>query len=179
MTHVLLTGGARSGKSALAIALAGRSGAEVVFLATGQPGDDEMAARIARHLAERPADWTTIEEPLRVVEAIGSIDPRACVIVDCLSLWVANLLAASDHAAIENAAAAAAEAAAARPGTTIVVTNEVGLGVVPATPLGREYRDVLGRVNAIWADRASAAYLVVAGRLLPLLHASEVLTDDA
>jgi adenosylcobinamide kinase / adenosylcobinamide-phosphate guanylyltransferase len=173
VTHVLLTGGARSGKSALAIALAGRSGADVFFLATGQPGDDEMAARIARHRAERPPDWTTIEEPLRLLEAIGSVDPRACLIVDCLSLWVANLLATSGQ--VDRAAAAAADAAAARPGTTIVVTNEVGLGVVPATPLGREYRDVLGRVNAIWAERASAAYLVVAGRLLPLLPASEVL----
>jgi adenosylcobinamide kinase / adenosylcobinamide-phosphate guanylyltransferase len=173
MTHVFLTGGARSGKSALAIALAGSSGAHVVFLATGQAGDDEMAARIARHRSERPADWTTIEEPLRLLEAIGSVDPRACLIVDCLSLWVANLLAAGDDA--EGAAVAAAQAAAARPGTTIVVTNEVGLGVVPATPLGREYRDVLGRVNAIWAERASAAYLVVAGRLLPLLPPSEVL----
>jgi adenosylcobinamide kinase/adenosylcobinamide-phosphate guanylyltransferase len=176
MTHVLLTGGARSGKSALAIALASASDADVVFLATGQPGDDEMAARIALHRAERPVDWTTIEEPRRLLEAIGSVDPRACLIVDCLSLWVANVLA-SGH--VDSAAAAAAAAAAARPGTTIVVTNEVGLGVVPATPLGREYRDVLGRVNAIWAERASAAYLVVAGRLLPLLRASEVLADDA
>jgi adenosylcobinamide kinase / adenosylcobinamide-phosphate guanylyltransferase len=176
MTHVLLTGGARSGKSALAIAIASRSDADVVFLATGQPGDDEMAARIARHRAERPAGWTTIEEPLRLLEAIGSVDPRACLIVDCLSLWVANLLAKRQ---VESAAAAAADAAAARPGTTIVVTNEVGLGVVPPTPLGREYRDLLGRVNAIWAQRASAAYLVVAGRLLPLLPASEVLIDGA
>jgi adenosylcobinamide kinase/adenosylcobinamide-phosphate guanylyltransferase len=179
MTHVLLTGGARSGKSALAIALARRARAEVVFLATGQPGDDEMAARIARHRAERPVHWTTIEEPSRVLEAIGSVDPGACLIVDCLSLWVANLLATSGLEAIESAAAAAADAAAARPGTTIVVTNEVGLGVVPPTPLGREYRDILGRVNAIWAERADAAYLVVAGRLLSLLLASEVLTDDA
>jgi adenosyl cobinamide kinase/adenosyl cobinamide phosphate guanylyltransferase len=179
MTHVLLTGGARSGKSALAIALAGCAGGHVVFLATGQPGDDEMAARIARHRAERPAEWTTIEEPVGLLEAIGSVDPRACLIVDCLSLWVANLLADRGHEAIESEAAATADAAAARLGTTIVVTNEVGLGVVPATPLGREYRDVLGRVNAIWAERATAAYLVVAGRLLPLLLASEALTDDA
>jgi adenosylcobinamide kinase / adenosylcobinamide-phosphate guanylyltransferase len=176
MTHVLLTGGARSGKSALAIAVAERTRAQVVFLATGQPGDDEMAARIARHRAERPAKWTTIEEPLRLVEAVGSVDPRACLIVDCLSLWVANLLGRGGD--VENAAATAADAAAARSGTTIVVTNEVGLGVVPATPLGREYRDVLGRVNAIWAERASAAYLVVAGRLLPLLPASEMLTHE-
>jgi adenosylcobinamide kinase / adenosylcobinamide-phosphate guanylyltransferase len=177
MTHVLLTGGARSGKSALAIALAERAGADVVFLATGQAGDDEMAARIARHRAERPPRWTTIEEPVRLLEAIAAVEPSACLIVDCLSLWVANLLEAHSGAAIERAADAAAARAASRPGATIVVTNEVGLGVVPPTPLGREYRDVLGRVNAIWAERATEAYLVVAGRLLSLLRPAEVLVD--
>jgi adenosylcobinamide kinase / adenosylcobinamide-phosphate guanylyltransferase len=178
MTHVLLTGGARSGKSSLAVALAARDGAHVVFLATGQPGDDEMAARIARHRAERPPQWSTAEEPVRLVEAIGAVEPSACLIVDCLSLWVANLLDSEGAAGIERAAAAAADVAATRSGTTIVVTNEVGLGVVPATALGRHYRDLLGRVNAIWAQRATEAYLVVAGRLLPLLTAEEVLTDD-
>jgi adenosylcobinamide kinase / adenosylcobinamide-phosphate guanylyltransferase len=177
MTHVLLTGGARSGKSSLAVALAERDGANVVFLATGQPGDEEMAARIARHRAERPPHWTTVEEPVRLVEAIGAVEPSACLIVDCLSLWVANLIDAETAAGIERAAAAAASAAATRPGTTIVVTNEVGLGIVPATPLGRDYRDLLGRVNAIWAERATEAYLVVAGRLLPLLSPTEVFVD--
>jgi adenosyl cobinamide kinase/adenosyl cobinamide phosphate guanylyltransferase len=179
MTHVLLTGGARSGKSALAVALAERDGADVVFLATGQAGDDEMAARIARHRAERPQRWTTVEEPVRLAEAIGAVERSACLIVDCLSLWVANLLGAEGAGAIERAAAAAADVAARRPGTTIVVTNEVGLGIVPATPLGRDYRDLLGRVNAIWAERATAAYLVVAGRLLALLSATEVLADGS
>ena len=178
MTHVLLTGGARSGKSSLAVALAERHGADVVFLATGQAGDDEMAARIARHRAERPPHWTTVEEPVRLVEAIGAVEPSACLIVDCLSLWVANLLATESGRAIEREACAAAAVASGRPGPTIVVTNEVGLGIVPATPLGREYRDALGRVNAIWADRADEAYLVVAGRLIALLTATEVLIDD-
>jgi adenosylcobinamide kinase/adenosylcobinamide-phosphate guanylyltransferase len=179
MTHVLLTGGARSGKSALAVALAERDGAHVVFLATGLPGDNEMAARIARHRAERPPRWTTVEEPVRLVEAIGAVEPSACLIVDCLSLWVASLIEAGSAAGVEGAAAAAADVAAARSGTTIVVTNEVGLGIVPATPLGRGYRDLLGRVNAIWAERATAAYLVVAGRLLALLPATEVLPDGS
>jgi len=177
VTHVLLTGGARSGKSALAVALAERQSDDVVFVATGQAGDHEMAARIARHRAERPAHWHTVEEPVALLEAIGTADRAACLLVDCLSLWAANLLATAGSAAVERVASAAADAAAARPGTTIVVTTEVGLGVVPATPLGREYRDLLGRVNAIWADRADEAYLVVAGRLLPLLAASEVLAD--
>jgi adenosylcobinamide kinase / adenosylcobinamide-phosphate guanylyltransferase len=178
VTLVLLTGGARSGKSSLAVTLAARDGADVVFLATGEARDDEMAARIERHRAERPAHWTTVEEPVRVTEAIDAIDPSACLVVDCLSLWVANLLEHDDAAAIERAAAAAARAAAARDGTTIVVTNEVGLGVVPATPVGRAYRDVLGRVNAMWAQHATEAYLVVAGRVLPLLRTTEVLPDD-
>jgi len=177
VTHVLLTGGARSGKSALAVALAERRSADIVFLATGEAGDDEMATRIARHRAERPAHWRTIEEPIALLDAIGAVEPAACLVVDCLSLWVANLLATTDSAAIEKAAADAADLAAARWGTTIVVTTEVGLGIVPATPLGRVYRDVLGRTNAIWAERADEAYLVVAGRLLPLLAASEVLAD--
>jgi adenosylcobinamide kinase / adenosylcobinamide-phosphate guanylyltransferase len=178
MTFVLLTGGARSGKSSLAVALAARAGAHVVFLATGEARDDEMAARIARHRAERPADWKTVEEPADLAEAIAAIEPSTCLVVDCLSLWVANLLDSHESAAIERSAAVAADAAAARGGTTIVVTNEVGLGVVPATPVGRAYRDVLGRVNALWAQRATQAYLVVAGRLLPLLPADEVLADD-
>ena len=178
MRLVLLTGGARSGKSSLAVALATRASADVVFLATGEARDDEMAARIAAHRAERPAHWTTVEEPVRVAEAIGAVERSACLVVDCLSLWVANLLEADDAAEIERAAATAVAAAAARDGTTIVVTSEVGLGVVPGTPVGRAYRDVLGRVNAIWAAQATEAYLVVAGRLLPLLPATEVLTDD-
>jgi adenosylcobinamide kinase / adenosylcobinamide-phosphate guanylyltransferase len=177
VTHVLLIGGARSGKSALAVQLAERDGADVVFLATGQAGDDEMADRIARHRAERPGHWITVEEPVALTDAICALDTSACLIVDCLSLWVANLLETDRPPAVERFAAAAAERCAARPGTTIVVTNEVGLGVVPPTPLGRAYRDVLGRVNAIWAGQATAAYLVVAGRLLPLVPATEVLID--
>ena len=112
-----------------------------------------------------------------LLDAIEGVEREACLIVDCLSLWVANVMAARGPEAIERDAAAAAAAAADRPGTTIAVTNEVGLGVVPATPLGRSYRDVLGRVNAIWARRASNAYLVVAGRVLALMSPTEVLID--
>jgi adenosyl cobinamide kinase/adenosyl cobinamide phosphate guanylyltransferase len=164
----LLLGGARSGKSALAVELAGRSRAPVVFVATAEAGDEEMADRIARHRAERPGGWTTVEAPLELEAALRSAPSDACVVVDCLSLWVANMIELAADPEIESLAGTAALAAASRPGETIAVSNEVGLGVVPATPLGRRYRDVLGRVNARWAEAADRALLVVAGRMLDL-----------
>jgi adenosyl cobinamide kinase/adenosyl cobinamide phosphate guanylyltransferase len=166
MALTLLVGGARSGKSTHALRLAEATGAPVVFVATGAACDEEMAARIARHRAERPAGWQTVEEPLRLLDALAAVPPGACVVVDCLSLWVANLLERDED--VEAAARAAAAAAAARPGPTIAVTNEVGLGIVPVTPLGRAYRDVLGRTNAIWAAAAGESFFVVAGKLLRL-----------
>ena len=168
MTLVLLVGGARSGKSALALRLAERERAPVVFVATGEAGDDEMAARIARHRAERPGGWRTVEEPLDLGRALAEVEDDACVVVDCLSLWTANVLERHGADAVEEQAEAVAAAAARRAGLTIAVTNEVGLGIVPSTPLGREYRDVLGRVNATWTAAASEAYFVVAGRALRL-----------
>ena len=168
MALTLLTGGARSGKSALAVEVALRQPAPVVFVATAEAGDDEMAARIAAHRRERPAAWTTVEEPLALGPAVGAADAGACVVVDCLALWTANVLAARGGEAAVAEAHVAAEVAAGRPGPTIAVTNEVGMGVVPATPLGREFRDVLGAVNAIWSRAAAEAFLVVAGRRLAL-----------
>jgi adenosyl cobinamide kinase/adenosyl cobinamide phosphate guanylyltransferase len=162
----LLVGGARSGKSRLAVRLAREQGGPVVFVATGEAGDEEMARRIARHREERPSDWLTVEEPVRLLEALASTPAGTTVVLDCLSFWVANLLDARTAEEIEAEATRAAAVAAAR--TTIAVTNEVGLGVVPPTASGRAYRDVLGRVNAIWAEVAVEAYFVVAGRVLPL-----------
>jgi adenosyl cobinamide kinase/adenosyl cobinamide phosphate guanylyltransferase len=175
MTLVLLIGGARSGKSALALRLARGQRAGVAFLATAQAGDEEMRERVAAHARERPGDWTTIEEPLALTAALAAIDGRDCVIIDCLTLWAANALEASDAEAVLEQAAAAARLAAARDGLTIAVTNEVGLGIVPDNPLGRAYRDLLGRVNAIWAQAARRAYLVVAGRALALAAADELI----
>jgi adenosyl cobinamide kinase/adenosyl cobinamide phosphate guanylyltransferase len=166
MTLVLLLGGARSGKSALAVRLAGE---RATFVATATAEDDEMAERIRRHRAERPGGWSTVEEPIAVGAALESIPDGETVVVDCLSLWISNLIGAgrSDEE-VEEEARAAAGAAAARPGLTIAVSNEVGLGIVPIAPLGRRYRDVLGRVNALWAAEADRALLVVAGRGLEL-----------
>jgi adenosylcobinamide kinase / adenosylcobinamide-phosphate guanylyltransferase len=159
---VVLLGGARSGKSTLALQLAEESGLAVTYLATGEGLDDEMAARIAAHQEERPAEWTTVEEPLELRRAIDAVPGEETLVVDCLSLWVANVLERGGSP--EGAAAAAA----ARPGLTIAVSNEVGLGVVPATPLGRAYRDALGRVNQEWVRASAEASLVVAGRRIPL-----------
>jgi adenosylcobinamide kinase/adenosylcobinamide-phosphate guanylyltransferase len=168
MSLVVLLGGARSGKSQLAVQLAGRASAPVVFLATGEAGDEEMADRIARHRQERPASWTTVEEPVELERAVAAVDDAATLIVDCLSLWVSNLIETRAAADIEAAAAAAAQVAAARPGLTVAVSNEVGLGIVPDNALARAYRDVLGRVNASWVAAAEEAYFVVAGKTIRL-----------
>jgi adenosylcobinamide kinase / adenosylcobinamide-phosphate guanylyltransferase len=165
---VLLVGGARSGKSRLAVKLASQSGEEVAFLATGEPSDDEMAARIEAHRSERPGSWRTVEEPRALARAVADAAPTATLVVDCLSLWVANVLEATPEAEILAEASEAARLAAARPGLTIAVTNEVGLGLVPMHPVGRAYRDALGRVNATWSAVADEAYFVIAGRRLRL-----------
>jgi adenosyl cobinamide kinase/adenosyl cobinamide phosphate guanylyltransferase len=169
MTLTLLTGGARSGKSSIAVRRAERSGAPVVFVATGQARDEEMADRITRHQAERPAGWTTVEAPLDLTTALAALPPGRTVLVDCLSLWVANLMErGDDEQAVTDRAEELARWCAAYRGTVIVVTNEVGLGIVPMHPVSRDYRDRLGRVNAVVAARADLAQLVVAGRTLTL-----------
>jgi adenosylcobinamide kinase / adenosylcobinamide-phosphate guanylyltransferase len=169
VTLVVLVGGARAGKSALAADLARRWEGHVAYVATAEAGDEEMRWRIERHRAERPAEWTTVEEPLRLREVLVGLDDGALTVVDCLTLWVANLLERGDsEQAIVEEAEAVAAAARARAAPVVVVTNEVGLGIVPATPSGRAYRDLLGRVNSTFVEHADRAALVVAGRLLPL-----------
>jgi adenosyl cobinamide kinase/adenosyl cobinamide phosphate guanylyltransferase len=165
VTLVVLVGGARSGKSKLALERAESEGAPVAFIATGEAGDEEMAERIERHKAERSAAWRTIEEPIDLVGALESVPDGTTVIVDCLSLWVANVI---ETEGIEERGATAARVAATRTGLTVAVTNEVGLGIVPDNALARHYRDVLGRVNTLWAGAADEAYFVVAGRALRL-----------
>jgi adenosyl cobinamide kinase/adenosyl cobinamide phosphate guanylyltransferase len=169
MGLTFLVGGASSGKSSLALRLAAESGRAVVFVATSESRDEEMAARIERHRAERPPDWSTVEAPLDLAGTLAAAPEEACVVVDCLTLWTSNALEAgwSDEA-VERAAGEVAGLAAARSAPTVVVSNEVGLGIVPDTPLGRRYRDVHGRVNAVFAGAAERACLVVAGRALEL-----------
>lgn len=169
MALTLLLGGARSGKSTLAVRRACAFDGPVVFVATAEARDGEMAERIARHRAERPATWDVVEAPLDLAGALTVAALNACVVVDCLSLWVANLAEQGDgEEAIVRHAAEAGWLAATRDAPTIAVSNEVGLGVVPAFESGRRYRDTLGRVNALWAQLAAEATLIVAGRGLPL-----------
>ena len=164
MALTVLLGGARSGKSRLAIETATAAGAPVTFVATGEARDEEMAERIAKHRAERPAAWATVEEPLALEAVLRDVDPAQTVIVDCLTLWVANLLERDgESASVLESARGAAAAAAERPGLTLAISNEVGLGIVPATPLGREFRDLLGSVNRVWVDASAEAMFVVAG----------------
>jgi adenosylcobinamide kinase/adenosylcobinamide-phosphate guanylyltransferase len=166
---VVLVGGARAGKSTLAAGLARRWDGPVAFVATAESGDDEMRSRIERHRAERPAEWMTVEEPVRLRDELVGLDDDVFAVVDCLTLWVANLLERGDsEQEIVEEAEAVATLAGGRAAPVVVVTNEVGLGIVPATQIGRAYRDLLGRVNATFVERADRAALVVAGRLLQL-----------
>jgi adenosylcobinamide kinase / adenosylcobinamide-phosphate guanylyltransferase len=165
----VLIGGARSGKSRLAVRLAAESGTPVTFIATGEAGDAEMAARIASHRAERPAEWMTVEEPYELEAAVTAAAASHTVVVDCVTLWTANVLARDgDPEVVLDAAAAAARAAAARESLTIAISNEVGLGIVPFEQQSRVYRDLLGSVNCVWVDASTYAGFVVAGRVLRL-----------
>ena len=164
---VLVLGGVRAGKSAFAVARARALGTRVVFVATAEAGDEEMAARIARHRAERPPAWRTAEVPVALPSALIALDSEAdVVIVDCLNLWVSNLLQKRPELSDGDlqAEAAALEGAATHPRfSLILVSNEVGWGVHPETELGRRFRDALGLVNQAAARAADEVVLMVAG----------------
>jgi|SRR5579859_6332731 len=172
----LILGGARSGKSRYAEQTAPRLGQRVLYVATAQPRDDEMAARIAGHQAARPKVWTTLEADLSVGQAIQlSNTAPDVVLLDCITLLAANVMARLSEPADEAAAVTALNAEIdgllaayrARPAHWLIISNEVGLGVVPAYPLGRLYRDALGRANQRLAAEADNVLFMVAG--LPLV----------
>lgn len=167
MGFVFILGGARSGKSDLAFRLGEQAGRGVTFVATATPDDEEMAQRISLHRASRPVSWSTVEAPLEVVAAINAAGPADFVIVDCLTLWVSNLLGAGNTPQqIGGLAEEAASAMSRRVG--VVVSNEVGLGIVPANEMARAFRDVLGAVNVTFAQCSERSLLMVAGRALEL-----------
>lgn len=174
-----VTGGARSGKSSFAERLAAASGAPVSYLATLEPLDEEMRDRIARHRDQRPAKWQTIEAPHALASAFAEIPTANVVLLDCLSLWVSNrLLTLGEEPSPDATSALEAELdheldaltvhARARDAETVIVSNEVGSGVVPPSVLGRVYRDLLGRANQRVSLAADRAWLLVAGRALEL-----------
>lgn len=163
-SSLFILGGARSGKSRFALAGLPPRG-RVTFIATAEPGDADMAARIARHQAERPPAWTTVEAPLeltpRLSDALGAADT---VVVDCLTLWVSNLMLRGDDEATILKEADALAALVADPAAELrLVSNEVGFGVHPPTVEGLRFRDVLGLVNQRVAGAASRVVLMVAG----------------
>jgi adenosylcobinamide kinase / adenosylcobinamide-phosphate guanylyltransferase len=165
----LITGGARSGKSAYALKLASeRPGVRRAYVATGEASDDEMAARIARHKAERPADFATIEEPLKLASALQSLRGRAeVVVIDSLTLWVSNLLPIYPaEEAFRQECVALAQVLAEAPFDSIVVTDEVGSGIVPENAVARRFRDRLGSTNQSIARAASEVLLLVSGYAL-------------
>lgn len=167
----LLLGGAKSGKSALAIKFAkGRSGpSQVAFVATAEQRDPEMTAKAEAHRSARPTGWRTVEEPLALAEALASVAPGETAVVDCLTLWVSNVMEAGwDDGSVLRYASTTAQHAAGMPGLVVAVSNEVGSGIVPADALTRRYRDLLGKVNTVFSEHAQDAFLVVAGRLLAL-----------
>lgn len=158
---VLITGGARAGKSRFAQDQALALGqAQVSFIATAEPRDEEMRQRIAKHRAERPPAWETLEAPLEVPQTLQQAR-HGVVLLDCLTLWVSNLMLAGREVlpALEHLLAVRAQTGK----TLLVVTNEVGLGIVPENPLARRYRDLLGVANARVAQEAQRVYLLVAG----------------
>jgi len=164
---VLIGGGARSGKSRFALAHARRLGVRRAFVATAETLDEEMRARAALHRAERGSDFRTVEEPLELPHALAALGDADVVVVDCLTLWLANLLLRGDAPeAVLTRVDELAHAVAASPRTTLLVTNEVGMGIVPDSALARTFRDVAGAAHQRLARDADEIYLAVLGGVL-------------
>jgi adenosylcobinamide kinase/adenosylcobinamide-phosphate guanylyltransferase len=173
----LILGGARSGKSRYAQQLAGES-RRVVFVATATISDEEMRAKIERHRADRPRDWTTVEEPLDLPRVLREREAESdLIMVDCLTLYAANLLDAEgeNDGAIDRRIEALCETLQRTQCAIVLVSNEVGSGIVPEYPLGRRYRDLLGELNQRVAAIADDAVLMVAGLPLALKGHLEVM----
>jgi len=166
---ILIAGGARSGKSRFALARAQALGMRRLFIATAERSDDEMRERIARHRAERGDGFDTLEEPRTLPEALAADRDHDVVLVDCLTIWISNLLVdGMTVEAVEGRIAALIAALAQRRAHVVIVSNEVGMGLVPDTPLGRVFRDLTGRAHQQLAAAADELYLAAMGVLLRL-----------
>jgi adenosylcobinamide kinase/adenosylcobinamide-phosphate guanylyltransferase len=166
---VLIGGGVRSGKSSFAVALAERLGTRRTFIATARPSDDEMVARIARHQQDRAGAFATIEAPSALAEAVESVAGAGVVVVDCLTLWLANLLVTGESTGAMLAQVDRVVAAlSARRFHAVLVTNEVGMSVHPDTALGRAFVEVCGFAHQRFARAADEIYLAVLGAIVRL-----------
>lgn len=160
--RVLVLGGARSGKSCTALQLAESAAAKRTYVATAQAFDDEMRERIAQHRLERDGSWQTVDAPLELAQAVqAQTAPRKAVLVDCLTLWLSNIVLAERNPMHE--ADGLVQAVREARGPLILVSNEVGQGIVPSTPLGRMFRDEQGRLNQRIAEVCDAVVFVAAG----------------
>lgn len=196
----LVTGGARSGKSRFAELLAAQVKGPVIYIATAQIWDKEMAQRVKKHRQQRPASWRLIEEPRNIRDNLLQLkEEKGVILLDCVTLWLSNLLLASQAEQTESEIQTELTASAAPPDLNkvesqilaavrevaqlaqvikpfvIFVTNEVGQGIVPENPLARAYRDIAGRSNQILAESADHVYLVVAGLPLEIKNSGEKL----
>ncbi len=164
---VFVLGGARSGKSSFALSEGSKIEGKKAFVATMEPGDDELKARIRAHQMERGPEWETFEEPLHLSALLDKIGVQyKVVLVDCLTLWLSNVLFSNNGGGgggIENEIQGLIKAMKNASGPVFAVSNEVGMGIVPGTPMGRTFRDEAGRVNRLMAASADRVYLVVAG----------------
>ena len=168
----LILGGARSGKSRLAERLAAESGLAVTYIATSQALDGEMTARIAHHRERRPAHWTLVEEPLQLARVLREqAAANRCLLVDCLTLWLTNLLMLDDAARLAEERDALLECLDGLPGRILLVSNETGLGVVPLGELTRRYVDEAGWLHQAVAERAQRVTFMVAGLPMTLKDA--------
>ncbi|MEX5353044.1 bifunctional adenosylcobinamide kinase/adenosylcobinamide-phosphate guanylyltransferase [Pseudomonas juntendi] len=164
----LILGGARSGKSRLAEQLAVASGLPVTYIATSQPLDGEMSERVQLHRQRRPSEWGLVEEPLALASVLrAQADTGRCLLVDCLTLWLTNLLMLEDDQRLAHERDALLDCLQTLPGTLILVSNETGLGVVPMGELTRRYVDLAGWLHQAVAERCERVVLTVAG--LPLM----------
>ena len=172
---IFITGGARSGKSSFAEKIAAKTSKEVAYIATGQPLDKEMAHRIKKHRERRLNTWETYEEPTAVRELVSRLGlEKEVILIDCLTLLTSNLLLrkkdkvedAKWQGEVLTEIEKLTEISFKVPAQVIMVSNEVGMGLVPDNPLGRVYRDILGRVNSIIANRADEVFMMISG--LPL-----------
>jgi adenosylcobinamide kinase / adenosylcobinamide-phosphate guanylyltransferase len=164
MALTLVLGGARSGKSGFAQVQAEAQGGRLVMIVTGQAFDDEMRARIEQHRRERGAAWHTVEAPLDLPQALEALSEDDVVVVDCLTLWLSNLMLSEQAVAPETTKLLAALSQMTNP--VWLVSNEVGLGIVPENALARRFRDEAGRLHRLLAAQADHVVLMVAG--LPL-----------